>query len=409
LARLRWLFVLSITCLPLAGCNKFQHKKPDPTKGVVTGLVLCADTGKPARFATVTLSAAPKTGEKNDDQDPLPAAETTVTDLDGRFRIEAVQPAHYYAFATQEGYLDPALGIDPDKLSALGSDKERHLYAISAWKDHLADVSVGVHRISEVNLSIERAAEISGTVTFDDASPAIGMHFQLFRKTDKDAWASVGLPLLDTWTIHAESDGHGRFNLTNLPAGVYTVCALMPSDAEERAPRICYGNVFRKKLARPVKVASGETASGVDIDIPLSGMHTVSGIVSALTDGHAINHATLRLLYADDREPARQTDLLEDGTYSFEYVPEGNYILKVSGAADQEEKAADPGQGETQPGASQPEPGQPGTTQSVAVRTYVDKEVPITVSNDDEINLALEPPTPPAPQASPALPQSNPQ
>jgi len=399
LTRFRWLLVLSVTCWLLAGCNKFQHKKPDPTKGVVTGIVLCSDTGKPARFAIVTLSAAPKTGEKNDDQDPLPAAETTVTDLDGRFRIEAVQPGRYYAFATLEGYLDPALGIDPDKLSALGSDKERHLYAISAWKDHLAEVTVGVHRISELNLQIERAAEISGTVTFDDGSPAIGMHFQLFRKTDKDAWAPVGLPLMDTWTIHAESDGHGRFNLTNLPAATYTVCALMPSDSEERAPRICYGNVFRKKQAKPVKVAPGETASGIDIDIPLTGMHTVSGIVSALSDGHAINHATLRLLYADDREPARQTDLFEDGTYSFEYVPEGSYILQVSGAADQEEKAADPGQTDTQP----------GTTQTVATRTFADKEVPVTVLNDAEINLALAPPTPPAPQAAPALPQSNPQ
>jgi hypothetical protein len=380
-------------CLLLAGCNKFQHKKPDPTKGVVTGIVLCADTGKPARFATVTLSAAPKTGEKNDDADPLPAAETTVTDLDGRFRIEAVQPGRYYAFATLEGYLDPALGIDPDKLSALGSDKERHLYAISAWKDHLTEVTVGVHRISEISLQIERAAEISGTVTFDDGSPAIGMHFQLFRKTDKDAWAPVGLPLIDSWSIHAVSDGHGRFNLTNLPAGVYTVCSLMPSDAEERAPRICYGNVFRKKLAKPVKVAAGETAPGVDIDIPLAGMHTVSGTVSALFDGHAINHATLRLFYADDREPARQTDLLDDGTYSFEYVPEGSYILQVSGAADEEQKQTASGQGDAQQ----------ETAQTVTVRTYAGKEVPITILNDDEINLALAPPAPPAPP--PANPQ----
>jgi len=113
LASLRWLSILPIACLFLAGCNKFQHKKPDPTKGVVTGIVLCSDTGKPARFATVILTAAPKKGEKSDDADPLPAAETTVTDLDGRFRLEAVQPGHYYAFATLEGYLDPEFAMDP--------------------------------------------------------------------------------------------------------------------------------------------------------------------------------------------------------------------------------------------------------------------------------------------------------
>jgi hypothetical protein len=173
----------------------------------------------------------------------------------------------------------------------------------------------------------------------------------------------------------------------------------MPSDAEERAPRICYGNVFRKKQAKSVKVAPGESASGVDIDIPLSGMHTVSGTISALSDGHAINHATLRLLYADDREPARQTDLLEDGTYSFEYVPEGSYILQVSAAADQEEKLAAAGLADSQAAAAQPE-----AAQTVTVRNYADKEVPISVLNDDEINLTLAPPTPPPP---PALPQSS--
>jgi hypothetical protein len=92
LERLRWLSILSIACLLVVGCNKFQRKKPDPTKGVVAGIVLCADTGKPARFATVILSSAPKNGEKNDQGDPLPATEFAVTDLDGRFRMEAVQP-----------------------------------------------------------------------------------------------------------------------------------------------------------------------------------------------------------------------------------------------------------------------------------------------------------------------------
>ena len=60
----RWLSILFAATLLLSGCNKFQHKAPDPTKGVITGIVLCSDTGKPARFATVTLTAAPKAGEK---------------------------------------------------------------------------------------------------------------------------------------------------------------------------------------------------------------------------------------------------------------------------------------------------------------------------------------------------------
>jgi len=165
-------------------------------------------------------------------------------------------------------------------------------------------------------------------VTFDDGTPAIGMHFQLFRKTEKGAFTGVGLALMDSWTIHALSDSRGRFSLTNLPAGEYTVCTLMPADEESAAPRVCLGDVFRRKNAKTVKVGAGETASGVDIEIPLSGLHTVSGAVTALADGHPINHGTVRLLYADDREKARETALVEDGTYSMEYVPKASTFCR---------------------------------------------------------------------------------
>jgi hypothetical protein len=380
--------------LLLAGCNKFQHKKPDPTKGVVTGIVLCSDTGKPARFATVILSAAPKSGEKDDDADPLPASETTVADLDGRFRLEAVQPGRYYAFATLEGYLDPVLGIDPGRLSAKKTDRERHLDAIDQWKGHLVEVTVGVHRISEISLPIERAAEIDGTVTFDDGSPAIGMHFQLFRKTEKKEWTTVGLPLLDSFSIHAVSDGHGRYALTNLAAGEYAVCTLMPSDAEDSSSRVCLGNVFRRKTAKTVKVASAETVPGVDIEIPLAGLHTVSGTVSAFADGHAIAHGVVRLLYSDDREKARETALLDDGTYELDYVPEGKYILQISGAEDEDEKASAANQGVA--------------TKPVVTGVYADKETPINVLNDDEINVTVAPVAPAAAPTAMAPPAAAP-
>ncbi len=392
MARMRWLSILCIACLVLAGCSKYQHKKPDPTKGVVAGVVLCSDTGKPARFATVTLSAIPKPGQKSDQSDPLPAAETTVTDLEGRFRMEAVPPGHYYAFATLEGYLDPVMGLDPARLDALSSDRERTLDAIDQWKDHLVEVSVAVRRVSEISLEVQRAAEIAGAVTFDDGSPAIGMHFQLFRKTEKASWSTVGLPLMDSWTIHALSDGHGRYALTNLPAGEYTVCTLIPTDTEQAAGRICLGDVFRRKDAKTVKVAAGETAGETDIEIPLSGLHTVSGTVAALADGHPLPHGSVRLLYADDREKAREAPLLDDGSFTFDYVPEGKYILQITGVEDEQPKTAD-----------QPQP-DAAPTKLNPPRTYADKEMPINVVNDtDGINLTLAY-TVPGSTAAPATP-----
>lgn len=48
MARLQLLWVVAIVLL-IVGCEK-RSNKPDPTKGVVSGVVICADTAKPARF-----------------------------------------------------------------------------------------------------------------------------------------------------------------------------------------------------------------------------------------------------------------------------------------------------------------------------------------------------------------------
>jgi hypothetical protein len=366
----RWLSILYVSCVFLTGCNNNQHKKPDPTEGVVAGIVLCADTGKPARFATVTLWNAEESK----------APEFALTDLDGRFRMEAVEPGHYYAFGTLEGYLDPSLALDPDKIKSM-SPKDAHLYSIDAWKDHLKEVTVGKHRVSEISLQIERAAEISGTVTFDDGAPAIGMRFQVLRKTGKNGWTNVGLTLIDTWSIRAVSEGHGRYSITNLLPGEYTVCALMPIDTEQAASRICLGGVFRKKDAKTVKVGGGEVAGGNDIEIPLSGLRTVAGNISAMSDGHPVRHGTVRLLYRDDRETARETSF-EDGSFEFQYVPDGTYILQVSDANDMAEGNSQP-DGEHVDGA---------VSGGNAAAKYADKEIALEVmDNLEDANVALDP------------------
>jgi hypothetical protein len=215
------------------------------------------------------------------------------------------------------------------------------------------------------------------------------MHFQLFRKSEKGELATVGLPLMDTWSIRTLSDGHGRFTLTNLPAGEYAVCTLMPTETESAAPRVCLGNNFRKKESKTVKVQAGEIASGVDIEIPLNGLHTVAGSVTALADGHPLNHATIRLLYADDRDPVRETSLQDDGSFSFDYVPEGKYILQVSSAMDAVQKASQSGDGVDPPSAK-----------AAPDVLYTDKEIPLTVLDDlSDVTIAVSPVAPVKPPA----------
>lgn len=147
---------------------------------------------------------------------------------------------------------------------------------------------------------------------------------------------------------------------------------MMPLDSEDLAPRVCNGNVFRRKNATIVKVNDGGTVHGIDLEVPLSGLHTLSGHVEAVADGHAPSQATITLLYADDREQARKAPIDKDGSFAFEYVPEDNYVLRVS---DAEDTPGENGDSEQSDGAS-------GNGPSQVTRHYQTKEMPLRVQSD---------------------------
>jgi len=376
----RWKWIVAAVCLVAAGCDKTAKRKPDATKGAVTGTVFCADTGKPARFATVTLTPVPREGVKPDNPEPLHAEATSVTGLNGEFRIEAVAPGQYYAFATLDGYLDPLRGIDFQRLQTLASDRDRAQDAIEQRKEQLAEVTVQVRRVSNATLQLHRGAEIGGTVSFDDGSPAIGMRFQLSRKAAKNGWTGVGTSIFGGWNLDSVSDSHGRFSIGNLPPGEYRVCALLPEESEDSAPAVCLGNTLRRKNAATVKVNAGEIAKDAEIVIPLIGLHTIAGSVGAGADSHAPGKVTVHLLYADDREEARKTITLEDGSFSFSYVAEDKYILQVSDAKDKTENGSAADSGDTSGKAATGE----------ATRRYAPKEIPLLVQGDiEDINVNL--------------------
>ena len=157
--------------------------------------------------------------------------------------------------------------------------------------------------------------------------------------------------LLNPRTATLAND-NGAFRISGLPAGKYVVGIVFPtlsigyggllggpklvsvSDNESGALSVYSGNVFRGKDAKPVELVAGDERTGADINIPLLGLHTVSGSVIALSDNHAINQARIDLLYADDKTILREITVDEDGRFSFSYVPEGEYILRITDAAD---------------------------------------------------------------------------
>jgi hypothetical protein len=305
--------------------------------------------------------------------------------MDGRFSIEAVPPGEYYAYATLDGYIDPTLAVDAGRLGSGASDRAKLADEIEQWKDHLVRLTVVAQRTSDITLSMDRGAEIDGTVTWDDGSPAVGVRFDLLRKTAHDRWIGVGG---GDDPLDEKSDGRGRYSIQDLPEGDYRVCSLLPDRGEGPSPQFCYGGGFRIDKAATVKVAAGENHTGIDIVLPLNGLFTVSGSVGAGVDGHAPAQAMIHLLYQDDREEARSVALGSDGTFSFAYVPAGTYILEVTGAQD----AAPNATGGTATGGQNQAP--------PAMVHYLDQERPLTVEEDMSDIAILLSAVPPVAQTS---------
>jgi len=306
--------------------SRFAPRKHDPTKGTVTGTVTCANTGKPARFAMVDLMPSPTGGS-------APEQETAMTDLDGKFKIEAVTPGEYFAFATLDGYLNPMYGVDFDRMDPNADDKQQTADVIDQWKEHMVQISVSAHNTTDFTVQIERGAEVSGTVAYDDGSPAVGMRFALYRKNAKGGFSAVGAHSGNDFNLDAKSDARGRFTVPNLPAGEYAVCTVLPGDNQAGSPQLCLGNVFRKRDARTLSASAGESVTGADMVIPLKAIHSVAGtLVQAISDKPP-GRAKLHLLYADDREEAMAVDMYDDGSFLFPFVAEGSYILQVTDAA----------------------------------------------------------------------------
>ncbi|HEX4321866.1 MAG TPA: carboxypeptidase-like regulatory domain-containing protein [Acidobacteriaceae bacterium] len=388
--QLRWWRVIPVVAIAAAGLAAGAQqtaKKGEPPTGTVTGSVACADTNAPARFALVTLQRVPaETGAASgkDKQDGGMNA-TATTDLDGRFEMDKVAVGRYYVLASQDGYLSPLAKFDPEQLHAMTEETRKDL----AKAVPIVDVEAG--ESATVTLRLEHAAEVSGTVLYDDGSPAIGMRIQLMRKDKNGNLVEAQpelVPGLSVFGSHGFTDDRGRYELIGTPAGEYAVRASLPaiqvavggllgsggisvnaSNTTGEELNIYLGDVFRKRDAKTVKVGEGEVVGGQDITVAIGGLHTVRGTVTAKRDGHALNSGEVALLYADDQEMARSVRVEDDGSFVLPYVPEGKYLLRATGGADSETVELHPSPQITM-------------RQSKDVRRYGDVEMPLQVQGD---------------------------
>ena len=340
-----------LLAIPLVASAQQTEKKRQPTT-TVTGHVHCADTNAPARLASIMLepvrvldSAGHWSSRSEEEEVTMTAVETT---LDGSFLIPKVVPGTYYVIAYKQGYLSPLANFPEDVLTHPSDEDRKHIAAA------VPKITIEAGLPASIDLRLERGAAISGAILFDDGTPAAGLavHALVRRKQgQKETWTALP-PSPFITTRDAQTDDLGHYRLIGLSPREYivqvtlelknTLFGLHPgqvggSSMPNQLASIAFysGSTARQHDATPFKLTAGEERSGEDFIIPLAKLHSVTGELVAAHDGHPLNHGYVKLIDADDKSELEHSKIERtDGKFHLYFVPEGNYLLHVSDAAD---------------------------------------------------------------------------
>ncbi len=345
--------VMVVTGLLLAGISAVAQVRVEPT-GAVTGRVVCGDTNDPARAAKVHLETVrAASGEKKSTKGEVTAGSvegvTLQTDLDGEFAFPKVPPGDYFVDVEMAGYLSTRAMFTAKEMEDPSPEMQRLVGRA------LNRVRVEAAHMERVQVRMERGSAVSGTVRFDDGSPAIGVAVKLLKKGDGGKWEEMKLGVGSMFWAK-QTDDRGGFRISGFPPATYlletdltlqdekttmtkgagegqTMAFVMTKD---RFTLPFYGRgATRQSDATPFTVGPGQERDGEELTIPLAKLHRVTGIVVAKKDGHKVDAAKVVLAYRDDGKELATAEVgREDGVFRFEFVPEGDYVVKTADARD---------------------------------------------------------------------------
>ena len=322
-----------------------------PGQGAVTGHVYCSDTHTPCRFASVILQPAqtvdhaeaigPNKMAENDWKALDSSSFSAATWIDGSFQISGVAPGDYYVHSAFVGYLDPYN-------LALSGALDSPVQSLEIIKKTVPRVTVAAGKTTSTDLTLLRGASLEGTIRFDDGGFAYWVAIRLYRKDSVGSWNKYGdgrvggIRFDKTWN----TDDRGHFAIGGLVPGTYAVEATLPEPHNlgglgiglgtggANSLAVYNGDNFKLKDAVPIQLIEGEDRPDVDITIPTTALHSLEGTVTANPDGRAVTKGTIRLLDPEDKTVLRETDIGKDGSFKFNLVLSGTYVVQVEALAE---------------------------------------------------------------------------
>lgn len=343
-----------------------------PGQSVISGKVVFEDSGLPASKVSIQLVAT-RRGDSRPSTPPL----LTIADERGEFKFNGVAAGEYSVIAL----VDFRTSGTPSTSTPGDANVDQ--------------VRPGATRISvdgRTNLSVELRVPnphfgfISGYVLRPGGDVAAHTHV-MCSSTNANAHFSLSVT----------TDDKGAFRFERVPPGEYLLNAVPPprSQTGEIVPSgiaplsfvaTYYPSTADRASATPIPVAADGETPGVNITLIELSMHRVSGTVK-FRSGEAVAGVGVQLTpktedrsSGDVQTPAGRIPQVnftdENGSWSFNNVPDGDYVLRVDSRQVAPRSSANPAA----------PPGQART----ASPKFASKQLAVTVAGVDLQEVTIE-------------------
>lgn len=279
----------------------------------IEGRVINLATGEPLRRVTLTLHSAARRG----------ASAAAVTNAEGHFLLEDVEPGTYRLLSERTGFL--------------GQE-----YGARSWSSPGTPLSLSAgQHIEGLEFKLTPQGVITGKVLDEEGEPVKGVDVIAFRPSGHGRARSTA------GGAEASTNDLGEFRIPELGPGTYLLAADRPAPGvetsrpksgqpEEGYVPTFYPGATELASAVPVEVAAGQEVSGRDIQMRKTQVYRLRGeVVNAVT---AQLERNIQLLLVP-REPSEamlgftrgSARVKPDGTFEIRGVLPGSYHLAALG------------------------------------------------------------------------------
>jgi len=296
-------------------------------KATVEGVILNEVTREPLRRAEVSLFRAQKGGHLALGRD---AAYSAVTDAEGKFRIENIDPGDYMVTPRKSGFLNSR----------------------SAFQFSSRNLKLGAGETqTSLRYGLAPQAIVTGRVLDDEGEPVQSVDVHLVR-------LRYARGALQTWQTmgRVQTNDRGEYRIVDVMPGRYLIQAdaarLVYMEASAAVPvagasRTAFIPTYYPSAAEPAQASrvdaqAGQELAGQDITLRKDKVVTVSGKV--LTPDGSPAKQTMVLFAPNDETLGRfnrfGVPVDENGNFSDKSIRPGQYVLLTTQMNDQNRNAA---------------------------------------------------------------------